>query len=89
MCNINAYYCEDGREELLMESVEKVTPNDTKVCLENIYGQRVTINGRIKEVSLFNQRITIERLRMTKPGKNQETVDENCFGQSDKPDIAS
>ncbi len=89
MCNINAYYCEDGREELLMESVEKVIPNDAKVCLENIYGQRVTINGRIKEVSLLHQRITIERLRMTKPGKNHENIDDNCLGQSHKPDIAS
>lgn len=74
MCNINAYYCEDGREELLMESVEKVIPNDAKVCLENIYGQRITINGRIKEISLFNQRITIERLRLTKIEKQHQAA---------------
>lgn len=62
MCDINAYFYENGQEELLMESVDKVIPAEFEVCLENIYGHRLTVEGRIKELSLFDHRIILEQV---------------------------
>jgi predicted RNA-binding protein len=92
MCDVNVYYHKNGQEELLMESVEKVIPNDTKVVLENIYGQRVTVKGRIKEVSLFHQRIIIERLLSKEMNAGQDTddiYDEDDMENFLKPAIGS
>jgi predicted RNA-binding protein len=62
MCEANAYLCTDGREELVLESVDEVVPTNTEVFLKNIFGQRKTISGRIKELKLVNHCIILERL---------------------------
>ena len=61
MCEANAYLSENGLEELIMESVDRVIPEDSKVYLENIFGQRKIVEGRIKELQLVEHRIVIER----------------------------
>jgi predicted RNA-binding protein len=62
MCEANAYLYENGEEVLLLESVDKVVPSETEVYMKNIFGQRKTISGRIKELSLVDHRIILERL---------------------------
>ena len=61
MCEANAYVKNNGNEELLLESVDKITPEDNMLVLENIYGQRKTIKGKIVEMALVEHRIVIER----------------------------
>lgn len=61
MCEANAYLYENGREELILESVDKVVPSQTEVYLKNIFGQQKTIKGRIKELLLVDHRIVLER----------------------------
>lgn len=61
MCEANAYLVENGQENLILESVDKVVPSDTEVYLQNIFGQQKTINGRIKELLLVDHRIILER----------------------------
>lgn len=61
MCEANAYLYEDGEEKLLLERVDKVVPKEGEVYLENIFGQRKTILGRIKELLLVDHRIILER----------------------------
>lgn len=61
MCEANAYLYENGQEELILESVDKVVPTDTEVYLQNIFGQQKTIKGRIKELLLVDHRIILER----------------------------
>lgn len=63
MCEANAYLCTDGREELVLESVDEVVPSDTEVFLKNIFGQRKTVTGRIKEMRLVEHRIILERFQ--------------------------
>ena len=61
MCEANAYVKNNGSEELLLESVDKITPEDNMLILENIYGQKKTIKGKIVEMALVEHRIVIER----------------------------
>lgn len=62
MCEANAYLRNGEAEELLMEKVDKVTPGDGLLILENIFGQKKMIHGMIKELALVDHRIIIERL---------------------------
>ncbi|WP_312517168.1 CooT family nickel-binding protein [Anaerospora sp.] len=61
MCEANAYLVENGQENLILESVDKVVPSGTEVYLQNIFGQQKTIKGRIKELLLVDHRIILER----------------------------
>ncbi|MDT3699023.1 MAG: CooT family nickel-binding protein [Thermincola sp.] len=61
MCEANAYVRNNDSEELLLESVDKIIPEDDKLILENIYGQRKTIKGKIVEMALVQHRIVIEK----------------------------
>jgi predicted RNA-binding protein len=61
MCEANAYLSENGQEALILESVDQVVPTETEVYLKNIFGQQITIKGRIKELSLVDHRIILER----------------------------
>jgi predicted RNA-binding protein len=63
MCEANAYLYNDGKEELILERVDKVVPKEGQVYLENIFGQRKIIDGRIKELLLVDHRIVLERDR--------------------------
>ena len=62
MCEANAYVKNNGSEELLLESVDKITPEDNMLILENIYGQKKTIKGKIVEMALVEHRIVIEKM---------------------------
>lgn len=57
MCDVNAYRYENGQEEFIMESVDKVVFNDTGVSLRNIFGKQKKIEGRIKEFSMVDHRM--------------------------------
>jgi predicted RNA-binding protein len=62
MCEANAYIIDDdGKESLLLEGVDKLVPEDDTLILENIFGQRKIIKAKIKELSLVDHRIILER----------------------------
>lgn len=61
MCEANAYLKVDGKEELLLESVDKIILQGEELYLENIFGQRKIIKGRIVEMALVDHKITFER----------------------------
>lgn len=63
MCEANAYLYEDGEEKLLLERVDRVVPKENEVYLENIFGQRKTVEGRIRELLLVDHRIILERIK--------------------------
>lgn len=62
MCEANVYITNSGKEELLMERVDRLIPQGGEVFLENIFGQRKTIAARIKELHLVDHRIILERI---------------------------
>jgi len=62
MCEANAYLRQDNEEELLLEGVDKVVPIDDHLELENIFGEKRIIKGFIKELSLVDHKIIIEKV---------------------------
>ncbi len=62
MCEANAYVVDDeGKETLLLEGVDKVIPEDEKLILENIFGQRKIIKAKIKELALVDHKIILQK----------------------------
>lgn len=62
MCEANAYVVDDeGNETLLLEGVDKVIPEDEKLILENIFGQRKIIKAKIKELALVDHKIILQK----------------------------
>jgi predicted RNA-binding protein len=58
MCEANAYIDRDGREELVLESVDLVEPQEEGgYLLVDIFGQQKTVQGRLKRMNLVNHRI--------------------------------
>lgn len=64
MCEANAYYIKDGREELLMKSVDVVAPEgDGAWRLVGIFGDQKTVRGRIRGMQLVDHKIVFELTR--------------------------
>jgi predicted RNA-binding protein len=58
MCEANAYIEKDGREELVLESVDLVElKEDGGFLLVDIFGQQKTVKGQLKRMNLVNHRI--------------------------------
>jgi len=63
MCEANVYLIdENGKEVLILDSVDKVILGEGEILLENIFNERKTVNARIKEMELVNHRIILEKL---------------------------
>lgn len=61
MCEANAYLLKDGQEHLLMESVDVVEPEEDGTWrLVGIFGDQMTVKGRIKWMNLVNHKILFE-----------------------------
>jgi len=61
MCEANAYLRKDGKEELLLEMVDKVIPNEEGIVLEDIFGRRKIVKARIAELALVDHKIVLEK----------------------------
>lgn len=61
MCEANAYALKNGREDLIMESVDRIEPQEEgKFLLQSIFGEQKVICGRIKSMNLVDHRIVFE-----------------------------
>lgn len=61
MCEANVYVSNGSREELLLEEVNRITPDGELLIIEDIFGERKMIKGRIKEIMLLDHKIIIEK----------------------------
>jgi predicted RNA-binding protein len=59
MCEANAYLIENGQERLIMESVDKVEPEDSGLLLVNIFGEQKFVQARIEALSLVDHKILL------------------------------
>jgi len=59
MCESNAYLIEGESEKVIMESVDILRPENDGLYLENIFGERLKIKARIKEMNLVDHRILL------------------------------
>lgn len=60
MCETNAYIYKDGKEELYLENVDTMRPEDGKLYLRNLFGEQKVVAGVIREISLMKHKIIIE-----------------------------
>ena len=61
MCEANAYVYSNGKEELYLESVDIMRPEEGKIYLRNLFGEQKVFEGEIKEISLLKHKIILER----------------------------
>ena len=58
MCEANAYIDKDGREVLILESVDLVEPREEGgFLLVDIFGRQKTVKAQLKRMNLVNHRI--------------------------------
>ncbi len=60
MCEANAYLLREGKEELILESVDKVESDGGQIRIESIFGEQKVVKGKIRSMSLLNHKILIE-----------------------------
>lgn len=61
MCEANAYLVKDDKEQLLMESVDIIEPEDDKTWkLIGIFGDQKMVRGKIKGMKLVEHKILFE-----------------------------
>ncbi|BBO75333.1 RNA-binding protein [Desulfosarcina widdelii] len=61
MCEANAYMVKNDEEILLMESVDLVEPEpDGTFRLVGIFGDQMTVKGKLKRMNLVDHRILFE-----------------------------
>ncbi len=61
MCEANAYIYRDGSEELYLENVDIMRPEEGKIFLKNLFGEQKVFEGEIKEISLLRHKILLEK----------------------------
>jgi len=61
MCEANAYVFENGRETLYLESVDVLRPEEGKLYLKSLFGEQKVFDGKIREISLLNHKIVLEK----------------------------
>ena len=59
MCDVNAYIVKDGKEELYLENVDIIKPEDGKILLINLFGEQKVFEGKVKEISLIKHSIVL------------------------------
>ena len=60
MCEASAFVYEDGKEKLILESVDSLTDENGEISMINIFGEQKKIKARIKTLSLVDHKILLE-----------------------------
>lgn len=61
MCEANAYILQDDKEELILESVDLVKPQDDDgFLLVDIFGTQKVVRGKLKQMNLVDHKIIFE-----------------------------
>jgi predicted RNA-binding protein len=60
MCDLNAYVLKQGKEELVLESVNNVRVENGEVVMRNLFGEEKKVRGQVREVSLTRNRVVVE-----------------------------
>jgi len=61
MCDTTAYALKARGEELIMENVDLIRPEEGGVYLKNLFGEETVFKGKLREVSLRTGRVVLER----------------------------
>ncbi|MEK7713614.1 MAG: CooT family nickel-binding protein [Deltaproteobacteria bacterium] len=62
MCESHAYIVKEGKEELFLENVDVIRPEESgKLLIRSIFGEQKLFEGHIREISLLKHRIVLEK----------------------------
>ncbi len=62
MCETNAYVEKDGSEELFLENVDILRPENGRLYMKNLFGESKIFEGTIKEISLNKHKIILKKM---------------------------
>ncbi|MCK4467240.1 MAG: CooT family nickel-binding protein [Desulfobacterales bacterium] len=60
MCEANAYLIKGEEEEIIMEAVDTVEPDDDGLKLTNIFGEQKFLKARIHSLSLVDHKVFLK-----------------------------
>ena len=60
MCESSVYILKDGKEELVLESVDLLENKKGEVMLINMFGEQKTVKAKVKTLSLVEHKIIME-----------------------------
>ncbi|MBW1720886.1 MAG: CooT family nickel-binding protein [Deltaproteobacteria bacterium] len=60
MCEASAYLVKNGKEELVLESVDELEEEGGEIRMVNIFGERKHLKARIRSLSLVDHKIYLE-----------------------------
>jgi predicted RNA-binding protein len=60
MCETNAYILKDDKEELLMDSVILLRPEDGKIYLRGLLGKELYVEADIQEINFLDHRMVLK-----------------------------
>jgi len=60
MCEANAYLIKEEEEEMIMEAVDTVEPEDDGLKLTNIFGEQKFLKARIHSLSLVDHKVFLK-----------------------------
>jgi predicted RNA-binding protein len=60
MCEAAAFIIRNGKEELVLDGVDLLEPDNGNIRLVNIFGEQKILSARIKQLSLVNHKIILE-----------------------------
>ncbi len=61
MCQSNAYFFSNNKEELILEDVAKIELLDNnKIKLISLFGEEKEVSGEIEEINLLSHKIFIK-----------------------------
>jgi predicted RNA-binding protein len=59
MCESHAYVLRGDKEEKILDDVTFVQPEDGSVLLRNLFGEEVTVKGKIEKILFMDHKILI------------------------------
>ncbi len=62
MCESSAYIMKDGKEELILESVDVLEDEGDSIRMVNIFGEQKRLKARIRSLSLVDHKIILEAI---------------------------
>lgn len=60
MCESAAYFLKDGKEELVLESIDLLQDKEGQIRMVNIFGEERTVNAKVRTLSLVDHKIILE-----------------------------
>ena len=60
MCEANAYIKKETEDELVMESVDLIEPDEDGIKLISIFGEQKILKAKIQALSLVDHKILLE-----------------------------